>query len=209
MVFTLSLALSVGLICLNLVMLSSVHLFGANNWPPEISRVSNASKYFYFPQLCISIDPGRRLLRPLVLPERSLLSPLWPSVEHSLPALSQCKSIWDLPHPTPLMAKWAPGLARMNPGPWQVRVPLGDGKVLAVSLRKNGSGIYNVVLQVSTHFLSNHSRTHLPEHRLFYDFALLRFDNSSQNVQCAKQQFSGWFVYFIKKIFYKGFLSIA
>lgn len=148
----LSLALSLGLICLNFILLSSVHLFGANNWPPEISRVSNlmikCCCFLLSLQLCISIDPGHRLLRPLVLPERSLLSPLWPSDEHSLPPLSQCKSLWDLPHPMPLLAKWAPGLVRMSPGPWQVRVPLGDGNVLAVSLQKE-EGMASTVIHVA------------------------------------------------------------
>jgi hypothetical protein len=40
-VFLLSVFLTLWLLFLNLVMLTSVHLIGPNNWPPEISRASH------------------------------------------------------------------------------------------------------------------------------------------------------------------------
>ncbi|KAL3117966.1 hypothetical protein niasHT_005209 [Heterodera trifolii] len=175
-IFGFSLCFSALLILLNVVLIFSTQLVGPNQWPPEISR------------LCISVSPHRRIVRPLFLPQSTLFSSfLLPpkqmnngtAADLRWHSLVQCKPIWDLPHQQTLVDKWAPGLSRKNPSPWQSRFPLQDGRVLAVS----------------THFVSDHSEEQSPRHTLFYDFALLTVgaDNSSKTTKCARQRFSGWF----------------
>uniref|UniRef100_A0A915MY83 Uncharacterized protein n=1 Tax=Meloidogyne javanica TaxID=6303 RepID=A0A915MY83_MELJA len=117
-----SLFFSIGLIFTNLILLSSVHLFGPNNWPPEISR------------LCLSIDQNRQLIHPILLSEQTSLSlPFSSTLNNKFP--SQCKSLWDYSHPLPLTSKWTLGMARRIPSQWQARIPLKiDGSLmLAVS----------------------------------------------------------------------------
>uniref|UniRef100_A0A914LUY8 Uncharacterized protein n=1 Tax=Meloidogyne incognita TaxID=6306 RepID=A0A914LUY8_MELIC len=161
-----SLFFSIGLIFTNLILLSSVHLFGPNNWPPEISRV------------CLSIDQNRQLIHPILMPEQTSLSlPFSSTLNNKLP--SQCKSLWDYPHPLPLTSKWTLGMARRIPSQWQARIPL----------KVDGS----LMLAVSTHFISNYTQQRSPQHFIFYDYALLKFgSNSTKPIECNRQKYSGW-----------------
>uniref|UniRef100_A0A1I8BDB8 Uncharacterized protein n=1 Tax=Meloidogyne hapla TaxID=6305 RepID=A0A1I8BDB8_MELHA len=83
--------------------------------------------------LCLSIDQNRQLIHPILMPQQSSLLQLSTPLNTKLS--SQCKSLWDFPHPLTLTSKWMPGMARMVPGQWQARIPLKmDGSLmLAVS----------------------------------------------------------------------------
>ncbi|KIH69615.1 hypothetical protein ANCDUO_00033 [Ancylostoma duodenale] len=163
-VFALSLLTALLLVALNVILLSSVHIIGANTVPPEIDRV------------CITLLPTSRSIHAAILPSPVFsLRPLEQNVnavflssDHM--ASTVCKPLWE-------DGELGLGLRRKEAGPWQTRKQFGDR-----------------LIAVATQVILNNSIPEESYLELRFDHALLLQLGPTHDRMfgCARGEKSGW-----------------
>uniref|UniRef100_A0A1I7X5W4 Lectin_legB domain-containing protein n=1 Tax=Heterorhabditis bacteriophora TaxID=37862 RepID=A0A1I7X5W4_HETBA len=175
-VFFCSLVGAICILSLNVILISSVHILGSNNIPPEIDRI------------CITLLPRSRSIHASILP-----SPVFDGnkLEHQVnsefldsdgSATTECKPLWE-------DGGLGLGLRRKEAGPWQTRRKLG-----------------NQLIAVATQVVLNNTVPDDAHLELRFDHSLMhQMDSHGEQIfSCTRGIKSGWWKKLCKANYYSN-----